>query len=91
MFNNIDFTLCYSLSDCYSEEALSPESRPIVISKHFDAQLIEIVQHYRQRTEQFKEKVIDPYASSPERSPPVSEYKSIHASAINDHYSWNNM
>uniref|UniRef100_A0A673HB32 Cyclic nucleotide-gated cation channel beta-3-like n=1 Tax=Sinocyclocheilus rhinocerous TaxID=307959 RepID=A0A673HB32_9TELE len=37
----------------------------------FDAQLIEIVQHYRQRTEQFKEKIIDPYASSPERSPPV--------------------
>ncbi len=85
MFNNTDFTL-YSLSDCYSEEA-----RPIVISKHFDAQLIEIVQHYRQRTEQFKEKVIDPYASSPERSPPVSEYKSIHASAINDHHSSNNM
>uniref|UniRef100_A0A8C1U745 Cyclic nucleotide gated channel subunit beta 3, tandem duplicate 2 n=1 Tax=Cyprinus carpio TaxID=7962 RepID=A0A8C1U745_CYPCA len=62
------------------EEAPCPESRPIVISKHFDTQLIEIVQHYRQRTEQFKGKVIDPYASSPERSPPVSEYKSIHAS-----------
>ncbi|XP_016301452.1 cyclic nucleotide-gated cation channel beta-3 [Sinocyclocheilus anshuiensis] len=55
-----------------SEEAPSPESQPIVISKHFDAQLIEIVQHYRQRTEQFKEKIIDPYASSPERSPPVT-------------------
>ncbi|KAL0156432.1 hypothetical protein M9458_047678, partial [Cirrhinus mrigala] len=53
------------------EEPPSPESRPIVISKHFDAQLIEIVQRYRQRTEQYKEKVIDPYASSPERSPPV--------------------
>ncbi|XP_026110633.1 cyclic nucleotide-gated cation channel beta-3-like isoform X2 [Carassius auratus] len=54
------------------EEAPCPESRPIVISKHFDAQLIEIVQHYRQRTDQFKEKIIDPYASSPERSPPVT-------------------
>uniref|UniRef100_A0A9J7ZN25 Cyclic nucleotide gated channel subunit beta 3, tandem duplicate 2 n=2 Tax=Cyprinus carpio TaxID=7962 RepID=A0A9J7ZN25_CYPCA len=40
-----------------------------------DTQLIEIVQHYRQRTEQFKEKVIDPYASSPERSPPEEEKK----------------
>uniref|UniRef100_A0A672M6Z4 Cyclic nucleotide-gated cation channel beta-3-like n=1 Tax=Sinocyclocheilus grahami TaxID=75366 RepID=A0A672M6Z4_SINGR len=40
-----------------------------------DAQLIEIVQHYRQRTEQFKEKIIDPYASSPERSPPEEEKK----------------
>uniref|UniRef100_A0A8C2GPM1 Cyclic nucleotide gated channel subunit beta 3, tandem duplicate 2 n=1 Tax=Cyprinus carpio TaxID=7962 RepID=A0A8C2GPM1_CYPCA len=59
--------------------------RPIVISKDFDAQLIEIVQQYRQRTEQFKEKVIDPYASSPERSPPVSEYKSIQL-MINDNY-----
>ncbi|XP_051739016.1 cyclic nucleotide-gated cation channel beta-3 [Ctenopharyngodon idella] len=54
------------------EEAPPPESRPIVINKHFDAQLIEIVQRYRQRTEQYKEKVIDPYASSPERSPPVT-------------------
>ncbi|KAK7123511.1 hypothetical protein R3I93_021821 [Phoxinus phoxinus] len=54
------------------EVAPPPESRPIVISEHFDAQLIEIVQRYRQRTEQFKEKVIDPYASSPERSPPVT-------------------
>ncbi|XP_059391118.1 cyclic nucleotide-gated cation channel beta-3-like isoform X1 [Carassius carassius] len=54
------------------EEAPSPKSRPIVISKHFDAHLIEIVQQYRQRTEQCKEKVIDPYASSPEFSPPVT-------------------
>uniref|UniRef100_A0A8C2KCL9 Cyclic nucleotide gated channel subunit beta 3, tandem duplicate 2 n=1 Tax=Cyprinus carpio TaxID=7962 RepID=A0A8C2KCL9_CYPCA len=77
------FTLCSSPTDCYSEDVPSPESRPIVISKDFDAQLIEIVQQYRQRTEQFKEKVIDPYASSPERSPPVSEYKSIQL-IIND-------
>uniref|UniRef100_A0A8C2AR97 Cyclic nucleotide gated channel subunit beta 3, tandem duplicate 2 n=1 Tax=Cyprinus carpio TaxID=7962 RepID=A0A8C2AR97_CYPCA len=67
------FTLCSSPTDCYSEDVPSPESRPIVISKDFDAQLIEIVQQYRQRTEQFKEKVIDPYASSPERSPPVND------------------
>ncbi|XP_073797045.1 cyclic nucleotide-gated channel beta-3 isoform X4 [Danio rerio] len=31
-----------------------------------------MIQKLRQRTEQFKEKVIDPYASSPERSPPVT-------------------
>jgi len=57
--------------------APAPESRPIVISELLDAQLIEIVQRYRQRTDQYKEKVIDPYASSPEHSPPVSEYKSM--------------
>ncbi|XP_039540901.1 cyclic nucleotide-gated cation channel beta-3 isoform X1 [Pimephales promelas] len=54
------------------EVAPAPESRPIVISELLDAQLIEIVQRYRQRTDQYKEKVIDPYASSPEHSPPVT-------------------
>uniref|UniRef100_A0A671NKA5 Cyclic nucleotide gated channel subunit beta 3, tandem duplicate 2 n=1 Tax=Sinocyclocheilus anshuiensis TaxID=1608454 RepID=A0A671NKA5_9TELE len=68
-----------------------PESRPIVISMHFDASLIEIVQQYRQRTEQFKEKDIDPYASSPERSPPVSEYKSIQLMTITAEIICNNM
>ncbi|XP_051538321.1 cyclic nucleotide-gated cation channel beta-3 [Myxocyprinus asiaticus] len=54
------------------EEAPPPPPRPILINKSSDAQLIEIVKRLRERTEQYKEKVIDPYASSPERSPPVT-------------------
>ncbi|KAJ8276902.1 hypothetical protein GJAV_G00069180 [Gymnothorax javanicus] len=33
-----------------------------------------IIQRMRERTELYKEKVIDPYASSPEHSPPVSKF-----------------
>nr|XP_055038296.1 cyclic nucleotide-gated cation channel beta-3 isoform X1 [Misgurnus anguillicaudatus] len=54
------------------EEAPPPPVRPIVTNKHSDDILIEIVKRLRERTEMFKEKVIDPYASSPEQSPPVT-------------------
>ncbi|KTF75127.1 hypothetical protein cypCar_00043135, partial [Cyprinus carpio] len=37
-----------------------------------DNQLRDIVKKLRERTELFKEKVIDPYSSSPEHSPPVT-------------------
>lgn len=33
-----------------------------------------MIERMRQRTEDLKEKAIDPYATSPEISPPVSEY-----------------
>ncbi|XP_057178302.1 LOW QUALITY PROTEIN: cyclic nucleotide-gated cation channel beta-3 [Triplophysa rosa] len=46
---------------------------PIVINRHSDDHLREIVRKLRVRVESYKEKVIDPYASSPEcRSPPVT-------------------
>ncbi|TRY56032.1 hypothetical protein DNTS_013859 [Danionella cerebrum] len=48
------------------------EPRPIVISEFVDTHFIEMIHKYRERTQQYKEKVIDPYASSPERSPPVT-------------------
>ncbi|TSK34877.1 Cyclic nucleotide-gated cation channel beta-3 [Bagarius yarrelli] len=55
-----------------NKEAQSPPSCPVVINKYSDAQLRKIIQQMRQRTEMFKEKVLDPYASSPEHSPPVT-------------------
>ena len=48
---------------------------PIVINQYSDEQLRSIVKLMRERLELYKEKVIDQYASSPEISPPVSEYK----------------
>ncbi|XP_030623456.1 cyclic nucleotide-gated cation channel beta-3 [Chanos chanos] len=51
------------------EEAPPP---PIVINRYSDDQLRHIIKRLRDRTDVYKEKVIDPYASSPERSPPVT-------------------
>uniref|UniRef100_A0A8D3CWW8 Cyclic nucleotide-binding domain-containing protein n=1 Tax=Scophthalmus maximus TaxID=52904 RepID=A0A8D3CWW8_SCOMX len=48
---------------------------PIVINKYSDEQLRAIIKQMRERQELYKEKVVDQYASSPEISPPVSEYK----------------
>ncbi|XP_060725216.1 cyclic nucleotide-gated cation channel beta-3 [Tachysurus vachellii] len=54
------------------QEAQPSLSCPVVINTYSDAQLRKVIQQMRQRTQMFKEKVIDPYASSPERSPPVT-------------------
>ncbi|XDV47767.1 hypothetical protein PO909_017326 [Leuciscus waleckii] len=54
------------------EGAPPPPSPPIVINRYSDDHLREIVKKLRERTELYKEKVVDPYASSPERSPPVT-------------------
>ncbi|XP_046702641.1 cyclic nucleotide-gated cation channel beta-3 isoform X1 [Silurus meridionalis] len=45
---------------------------PVVINRYSDAQLRKIINQMRQRTQLYKEKVIDPYTSSPEHSPPVT-------------------
>ncbi|KAL4631047.1 cyclic nucleotide-gated cation channel beta-3-like [Arapaima gigas] len=42
------------------------------VNKYVDEQLRNITRRLRERTEIYKEKVIDPYASSPEHSPPVT-------------------
>ena len=49
------------------------EPRPVVINRYSDEQLVAIVKLMRERTEHYKEKVLDQYASSPEITPPVSE------------------
>lgn len=58
----------------FRQEAQPPPPCQIVINKYSDAHLLKIVHQMQQRTQIYKEKVIDPYASSPECSPPVSEY-----------------
>ncbi|XP_066538387.1 cyclic nucleotide-gated channel beta-3-like [Hoplias malabaricus] len=46
--------------------------RPIIINQFSDNQLREVIKRMRDRTKLYKEKVIDPYATSPELSPPVT-------------------
>ncbi|XP_053098394.1 cyclic nucleotide-gated cation channel beta-3 [Pangasianodon hypophthalmus] len=56
----------------FRQEAQPAAPCPVVINKYSDAQLRRIVHQMQQRTQMYKEKVVDPYASSPERSPPVT-------------------
>ncbi|XP_065114607.1 cyclic nucleotide-gated channel beta-3 isoform X2 [Paramisgurnus dabryanus] len=51
------------------EEGAPP---PVIINRYVDDQLREIVRKLRERVELYKDKVTDPYASSPEHSPPVT-------------------
>jgi len=57
----------------FRQEAVPPEPLPIVINRYSDDQLRAIVKNMRERTDLYKEKVVDQYASSPEITPPVSE------------------
>uniref|UniRef100_A0A8C2ZH24 Cyclic nucleotide gated channel subunit beta 3, tandem duplicate 2 n=1 Tax=Cyclopterus lumpus TaxID=8103 RepID=A0A8C2ZH24_CYCLU len=57
------------------QESAPPPPAPIVINKYSDERLRFIVKSMSERLELYKEKVTDQYASSPEISPPVSEYK----------------
>lgn len=59
----------------FREEAAPPPPPPIVINKYSDEQLRAVAKRMRDRLQLYKEKVTDQYASSPEISPPVSEYK----------------
>ncbi|XP_018596529.2 cyclic nucleotide-gated cation channel beta-3-like [Scleropages formosus] len=54
------------------QEEAPPAPLPIVVNRYADEQLRNIVRRLRERTDLYKEKVIDPYASSPEHSPPVT-------------------
>ncbi|KAF5888168.1 cyclic nucleotide-gated cation channel beta-3-like, partial [Clarias magur] len=54
------------------QEAEPSPPCPVIINKYSDAQLRKIIHQMRQRTQSYKEKVVDPYASSPECSPPVT-------------------
>lgn len=57
------------------QEAAPSTPPPIIINKFSDEQLRAIVKRMRDRQVLYKEKAVDQYASSPEISPPVSEYK----------------
>uniref|UniRef100_A0AAQ6IUX2 Cyclic nucleotide-binding domain-containing protein n=1 Tax=Anabas testudineus TaxID=64144 RepID=A0AAQ6IUX2_ANATE len=58
----------------FSEEAPPPSPPPVVYSRYTDDTLRGMIKRLRERTEMLKEKTIDPYATSPEISPPVSKY-----------------
>lgn len=64
-------------SDCpvtlfFSEES-SPVPPPVVYSRCADDALRNLAKRLKERTEILKEKAADPYATSPEISPPVSK------------------
>uniref|UniRef100_A0A8B9HPU1 Cyclic nucleotide gated channel subunit beta 3, tandem duplicate 2 n=1 Tax=Astyanax mexicanus TaxID=7994 RepID=A0A8B9HPU1_ASTMX len=77
--------MCFNLFFLREEKAPSPP-RPIIINKYSDDQLRDVIKRMRERTNMYKEKVVDPYASSPERSPPVSEYKLLYIVTIAFNY-----
>lgn len=52
-----------------------PPPPPVVYSRFTDDTLRDLIKRLRERTEMLKEKVIDPYATSPEITPPVSKYR----------------
>ncbi|MEQ2174742.1 hypothetical protein GOODEAATRI_011032, partial [Goodea atripinnis] len=54
----------------FSEEP--PSTPPVVYSRYADNVLRSVIKQLRERTEILKEKAIDPYATSPEISPPVN-------------------
>lgn len=57
------------------EAAPPPPQPPVVINRYSDDQLRSIILRMRERHQLFKDKVLDHYASSPEITPPVSEYQ----------------
>ncbi|CAL1596546.1 unnamed protein product [Knipowitschia caucasica] len=54
------------------EEAPPPTPPPIVLNRYADDQLRAIAKRMRERLEIYKEKATDPFASSPEITPPVT-------------------
>ncbi|XP_077364794.1 cyclic nucleotide-gated channel beta-3 [Festucalex cinctus] len=54
------------------ENGASPPTPPVVYFRYTDDTLRWLVKTFRERTENLKEKVADPYASSPEITPPVT-------------------
>uniref|UniRef100_UPI001ED7DCAD cyclic nucleotide-gated cation channel beta-3-like n=1 Tax=Scatophagus argus TaxID=75038 RepID=UPI001ED7DCAD len=55
----------------FSEEA-PPPPPPVVYNRYTDDTLRALIRRLRERTSELKEKSIDPYATSPEISPPVT-------------------
>lgn len=61
----------FNLTCLFSEEAPPP---PVVYFRYTDDTLRGLIKRLRDRTEMLREKAIDPYATSPEITPPVSKY-----------------
>ena len=59
---------------CCRQEEEPPAPRPTVINRYADQLLRDIVLRMKERTDIYKDKVKDPFASSPEMSPPASKY-----------------
>lgn len=66
----------------FSEEAPPPPPPPVVYFRYTDDRLRNLVKSLRERTEILREKAIDPYATSPEISPPVSKYGHVQSNNI---------
>lgn len=58
----------------FSEEAPPASPPPVVYSRYTDDTIRNLIKQLKERTAMLKEKAIDPYATSPEISPPVSKY-----------------
>ncbi len=69
----------------FSEEAPPPPPPPVVYSRYADDTLRSLIQTLRERTQILKDKAIDPYATSPEISPPVSKYEQPNTRTENKH------
>ncbi|KAL2085741.1 hypothetical protein ACEWY4_019061 [Coilia grayii] len=58
--------------DDFYDDREPEKPKPIVINRYSDDLLREVAHRVRERTKIYKEKVLDPFASSPEHSPPVT-------------------
>lgn len=65
--------IVFFISFPFSKEE-PPPPPPVVYFRYTDDTLRDLVKKLRERTELLREKAIDPYATSPEITPPVSKY-----------------
>lgn len=68
LFNSPPFFLLFSEEDSTPSE---------VYSRYTDDKLKDLATRLKERTQELKEKAIDPYATSPEITPPVSKYEHV--------------
>uniref|UniRef100_A0A8C6TC73 Ion transport domain-containing protein n=1 Tax=Neogobius melanostomus TaxID=47308 RepID=A0A8C6TC73_9GOBI len=67
----------HSLHFNVSQQPPPPTPPPVVINRYSDDQLRAVAKRMRERLEIYKDKATDPYASSPEITPPVSECRTL--------------
>lgn len=81
LFSSFPFPSCdlipLTLTPSFREEAPPSPPPPVVYSRYADDTLRYLVKKLKERTETLREKAADPYASSPEISPPVSKYQHV--------------
>uniref|UniRef100_A0A8D0A9Q8 Cyclic nucleotide-binding domain-containing protein n=1 Tax=Sander lucioperca TaxID=283035 RepID=A0A8D0A9Q8_SANLU len=70
----------FFLLTVFSEEA-PPSPPPVVYFRYTDDTLRNMIKNLREQTEMLREKAIDPYATSPEISPPVTDKKKAEEAA----------